>query len=170
MTEAACLRSALSLNLAFPDSRTHVLQHLSRHPALRRACGRLFLPVRHLYLSPTSRWLLPDLVFIPRASLVAQGIHLQCRRHRRRGFNTWVRKIPWRRKWPPAPVFLPGESHGQRRLMGYSPWGRKQSDMTQHSTAEEGRRGQREDSEEGHPTHSQTSVIFPAPVAFGNPH
>ena len=84
--------------------------------------------------------------------------------------HPWVGKIPWRRKWPPAPVFLPGESHGQRRLMGYSPWGRKQSDMTQHSTAEEGRRGQREDSEEGHPTHSQTSVIFPAPVAFGNPH
>ena len=38
----------------------------------------------------------------------------QCRRHRRRGFNLWVRKIPWRKKWQPAPVFLPGESHGLR--------------------------------------------------------
>ena len=38
----------------------------------------------------------------------------QCRRHRRRGFNLWVRKIPWRKKWQPTPVFLPGESHGQR--------------------------------------------------------
>ena len=42
---------------------------------------------------------------------------------KRCGFNLWVRKIPWRRKWQPTPVFLPGESHGQRSLMGYSPWG-----------------------------------------------
>ena len=38
-----------------------------------------------------------------------------------------VRKIPWRRKWQPTPVFLPGESHGQRSLAGYSPWGRKRA-------------------------------------------
>ena len=44
---------------------------------------------------------------------------------RRLGFDPWVRKIPWRRKWQPTPVFLPGESHGQRSLEGYSPWGRK---------------------------------------------
>jgi len=37
----------------------------------------------------------------------------QCRRHKRHGFDSWVGKIPWRRKWQPAPVFLPGESHGQ---------------------------------------------------------
>ena len=37
----------------------------------------------------------------------------------------------WRRKWQPTPVFLPGESHGQRRLAGYSPWGRKELDMTE---------------------------------------
>ena len=37
------------------------------------------------------------------------------------GFDPWVRKIPWRRKWQPTPVFLPGESHGQRSLVGYSP-------------------------------------------------
>jgi len=39
----------------------------------------------------------------------------------RRGFDPWVRKIPWNRKWEPTPVFLPGESHGQRSLAGYSP-------------------------------------------------
>jgi len=44
----------------------------------------------------------------------------QCRRHRRRGFRPWVGKIPWRRKWQPTPVFLPGESHGQRSLVGCS--------------------------------------------------
>ena len=44
----------------------------------------------------------------------------QCRRHRRRGFNPRVRKIPWRRKWQPTPMFLPGKLHGQRSLAGYS--------------------------------------------------
>jgi len=54
-----------------------------------------------------------------RASLVAQmvKISLQCRRL---GFDPWVRKIPWRRKWQPTPVFSPGKSHGQRSLVGYS--------------------------------------------------
>ena len=41
-------------------------------------------------------------------------------------------RSPWRRKWPPTPVFLPGKSHGQRSWMGYSPWGCKESDMTEH--------------------------------------
>ena len=53
------------------------------------------------------------------AFLVAQAVkNLQYRRHR---FNPWVRKIPWRREGLPTPVFLPGEFHGQRSLMGYSP-------------------------------------------------
>ena len=47
------------------------------------------------------------------------------------GFNPWVGKILWRRKWQPTPVFLPGESHGQRSLVGYSPWGCKESDRTE---------------------------------------
>ena len=46
----------------------------------------------------------------------------QCKR---RGFNLWVGKIPWRRKWQPTPVFLPGKSHGQRNLVGYPPPGSK---------------------------------------------
>ena len=50
------------------------------------------------------------------------GIPLRCRRL---GFNSWVWKIPWRRKWQPTPVFFPGKSHGQRRLAGCSPWGGK---------------------------------------------
>ena len=43
-------------------------------------------------------------------------------------------KIPWRRAWQPTPVFLPGEFHGQRSLAGYSPWGHKESDMTERLT------------------------------------
>ena len=42
-------------------------------------------------------------------------------------FNPWVGKIPWRMKWQPTPVFLLGESHGQRSLEGYNPWGHKES-------------------------------------------
>ena len=48
----------------------------------------------------------------------------------RPGFDPWVGKIPWRRKWQPTPILLPGESHGWRSLVSYSPWGRKESDMT----------------------------------------
>ena len=44
-------------------------------------------------------------------------------------FDPWVGKIPWRRKWQPTPVFLPGKSHGQRSLAGYSPCGCKESNM-----------------------------------------
>ena len=51
-----------------------------------------------------------------------KSVSLQCRRP---GFNSWVRKIPWRRKWQPTLVFLLGESHGQRSLAGYSLWGCK---------------------------------------------
>ena len=53
------------------------------------------------------------------------SVCLQCGRP---GFNPWVGKISWRRKWQPTPVFLLGKSHGRRSLVGYSPWGRKESD------------------------------------------
>ena len=50
---------------------------------------------------------------------------------RERRFDSWVGKIPWRRKWQPTPVFLSGKPHGQRSLVGYSPWGHKESDTTE---------------------------------------
>ena len=49
-----------------------------------------------------------------------------------RGFNPWVRKIPWRRKRQPTLVSLPQKSHGQR-LVGYSPWGHNKLDTTEHA-------------------------------------
>ena len=51
------------------------------------------------------------------------------------GFDLWVGKIPWRRKWQPTPVFWPGKSHGQRSLKGYSPWGHKEPDTTERLRA-----------------------------------
>ena len=50
---------------------------------------------------------------------------------RRPRFDHWVRKIPWRREGQHTPVFLPGEFQGQRSLVGYSPWGCKESDTTE---------------------------------------
>ena len=57
----------------------------------------------------------------------------QCRRCKRCSFDPWVRKIPWRRKWQPTPVFLPSISHAQGSLMGYSSRGFTESDMTEHT-------------------------------------
>ena len=99
--------------------------------------SRLISPMKHhsgLYSSFS-----PSL-FLLMTSITATGLPrrlsckesaCQCKSLRRRMFDPWVRKILWRRKWQPTPVFLPGESHGQRSLVGYSPWGRKESDTTE---------------------------------------
>ena len=55
----------------------------------------------------------------------------QFRRHKRCGFSPWVRKILWMGAQQPTPVFLPGESHRQRSLVGYSPWDHKELDTTE---------------------------------------
>ena len=73
-----------------------------------------------------------------RAPLMVQMVKesaCQCRRLKRRGFNPWVDKIPWRRKWQPTLVFLPGESHGQKSLAGYSPWSHKELATTERARA-----------------------------------
>ena len=54
----------------------------------------------------------------------------QQRRYKRHGFDPWVGKIPWRRKWQLTPVFEPGEFQRQRNLVGYGPWGNKELDAT----------------------------------------
>ena len=70
---------------------------------------------------------------LPRASLVTKTVKNlpACGKH---GFNPWVGKIPWKRKWQLTPIFLPGESHGQRSLAGYSSCDCKESDMTKRLT------------------------------------
>ena len=85
----------------------------------------MYLPA-HIRVSRASKMYL----LLSRASLVAQLVRNlpSCRR---RGFYPWVGKTPCRKAWQPTPVFLPGESHGQRSLEGYNPWGRKESDMTE---------------------------------------
>ena len=67
------------------------------------------------------------------ASLMAQRLkHLPAMQNLE--FNPWVGKIPWRRKWQPTSVFLPGESHGERSLVGHSPRGHKELDTTEQLT------------------------------------
>ena len=66
--------------------------------------------------------------YLERASqvaLVVKNLPANTGDHERHRFDPWVGKIPWSRKWQPIPIFLPGESHGQRSLLGYSPWGRR---------------------------------------------
>ena len=69
----------------------------------------------------------------PGASLVAQMV-----KNLPAMWETQIRSLgwedPWRRQWQPAPIFVPGEFHGQRSLAGYSPWGRKESDATEWLT------------------------------------
>ena len=62
----------------------------------------------------------------------------QCRRQKKQKFDSRVGKNPWRREWQPTPVFLPGESHRQGSLSGYSPRGHKESDMTERLKEEKG--------------------------------
>ena len=64
------------------------------------------------------------------ASLVAQNVK-NLPAMQRPGFNPWVRKIPRRKEWQPIPIFLPGEFHGQRSLVGYGLWDCKELDTTE---------------------------------------
>ena len=72
--------------------------------------------------------------------LMAQRLRIcpQCRRLRRHRFNPCVGKMSWRRKSQPTPAFLPGESHGQRSLAGYSLWVHKELDMTKRLSTQAG--------------------------------
>ena len=71
------------------------------------------------------------LKFVFLTSLVAQMVKKICLKCGRSVFDSWVGKIPWRKAWQPTPVFLPGEFHGQRSLVGYSLWGHNESGTTE---------------------------------------
>ena len=81
------------------------------------------------------RWALALIWFVgfPSGTVVKNPLASSCRRCKRCRFDPWVGKIPWSRKWQPIPVFLPGKFHRQRSLAGYSPWGQRESDATEHA-------------------------------------
>ena len=76
----------------------------------------------HLYLVWGGRYIIYAFIKgLPRW-VIGRESTCHCWNHMRHGFNPWIRKIPWRTEWQPAPVFWPGEYHGQRSLVGYSAW------------------------------------------------
>ena len=74
-------------------------------------------------------WAIPSISGASKVALLVKNHACQCKRDRRDGGSIWVRKIPWRRAWQPTPILLPGESHGRKSLLGYGPWGDKESDV-----------------------------------------
>ena len=116
---AHCLPSEASLSEHYYPSQTH---SLSANLFFFSFGHNIYQCLAYICLlsSYTRMW----------ASLVAQWwrIHLKCRSH---GFDPWFRKISWWRKWHPTPGFLPGKSHGQRNLEGYSWWSCKELNTTE---------------------------------------
>ena len=131
--------------LAVQGTLKSILQHHSSK-ALILWCSAFFtVQLSHAYMTTgktiaSTRWtfvgkvmslllnMLSRLVMGLPWWLRGESICLQCERP---GFDPWVGKISWRRKWQPTPVLLPGESHGRRSLVDYSPRGCKESDTTE---------------------------------------
>ena len=76
---------------------------------------------------------MPSLWAFPSGSVIKNPLAMPETQETR--FDPWIRKISWGRKWQPTPVFLLGKSQGQRDLVGYNPWGDKESDMSEHEHA-----------------------------------
>ena len=124
------------LNQGLLHSR-QILYQLSHQGSLLVPCSiQQVLVIQFIYSIVLKLLVYPfshfgSLKLISLSSLVAQTVKrlpVQCRRP---GFDHWVGKIPWRMKWHPTLVLLPGESHGWRSLVSYSPQGRKESDTTE---------------------------------------
>ena len=109
------LASALPAHPAVPGST----QRSPAHSDQRMSAGwRMFLTAHGFTLEQNERlqWGFPG------GASGRKKPACQCRRRKRRGFDPWVGRIPWRRAWLPTPVFFPGGAHGQRSLAGYGPW------------------------------------------------
>ena len=84
------------------------------------------LPVDHSHLKHTSKRILDYVLYLDSVDSLPDGsVVKNLPANAGGGFHPWVWKIPWSRKWQTTPVSFPGISHGQRSLMGYSPWGSK---------------------------------------------
>ena len=119
-TCSPCIGSTESLSLDHQGSPyDNSIFHFSR------SCHPVFLPVAVGFYPVTTVH-----IGLPRWPGGKEAT-CQCRRRKSYRFNPWVWKTPWRRKWQPTPVLLPGEFHAQRSLAGYSPWGHRQSDTTE---------------------------------------
>ena len=123
---SSCLQS-FPASGSFPVSQLFTSGGQSIGASASASVPPMNIQVKHL------RLIRRVIINILRASLVVRcwGICLQCKRAR---FNPWVEKMPWRRKWLPTSVFLPGEFHGHRSLASYSTWGHKELHTTEPLT------------------------------------
>ena len=96
-------------------------------------CFGVWLVIYFIHISVHMSIAIFQFIFQDGAS--GKGSACQCRSWRRRRFDCWVEKILWRSKYQPTPVFLPGKSHRQKSLVGYSPWGCKDSDTAEQQKA-----------------------------------
>ena len=103
------------------------------HPSLLPLCPHISSLHLHLCSRLGNKFILNIFLGFP-GGTSGKELACQCRRQKRSRFYPWVGKMPWRRNWHPIPVFLPGKFHGQRSLVGYSPWGHKESDTTEQLT------------------------------------
>ena len=89
-------------------------------------CFSMYLEL-YVFLNNCLTWIICEShMWASQVELVVKNLPAcLCRRHKRRGFDPWVVKIPWRRAWPPTPVFLPGEYRGLRSLTSYHLWCRR---------------------------------------------
>jgi len=127
--------SVMMLHFAFPMS---TLWNAAAKKNKKQHSNQIPLPLHFPPVHSSNRQFANNLITVPLwdnkgFSHGSSGKEPACKskRHKRHGFDPWVGKIPWKRAWQPIPEFLPGESHGQRRLAGYSPWGHKELDTTE---------------------------------------
>ena len=95
--------------LAVQETLKSLLQHHSSKASILRHSAFFVVQLSHPYMTTGKTIALTRWIFVGKESACNAG-----------DSSSWVGKIPWRRKWQPTPVFLPGESHGQRSLAGYS--------------------------------------------------
>ena len=109
-------------NTLYTSNLHHVIVQLKFNQNKAPSMSPNFLSIELLYPSP--------LLVV----LVVKNPAANAGRSKRPRFDPWLRNIPWSRKWQPTPVFLLRESHGQRSLVGYSPWGGEVSETTEWLT------------------------------------
>ena len=112
----SCLTLCDPMDCSLPGSSVHGIFQHEYWSGLPLEVYKLMYITRWAWASQLAQWL---------------KIRLPIQETLRYEFKLWVGKIPWRRKWQPTPVFLPWKSHGLRSLVGYSPCGCKELDMTE---------------------------------------
>ena len=119
--------------LAVRGTLKSLLQHHSSKASILWCSAFFIVQLSHPYMTTGKTIALTRWTFVGKVmSLLAYSISSwQCRRHKRHEFDPWARKIPWRRAWQLTPVFLPGESHGQKSLVGKSLCDCKKSDTAE---------------------------------------